>query len=725
MSILAQTSTDADIPSPNYGLTDNRVLDEFRIPFGEWFDQSVDWIKVNLEPLLAIIEWPFSTLIDFFVGDILEPVSWVFVVLFFFIVGTLVRNLQVGVFAAVALTVCGLLGNTFWLETARTIGYIGVAVVLCAIIGIPIGVACGRIDSFWQVVRPVLDAMQVVHSFVYMLPFIFFWSIGPVSATMVTMVFALPPLIRLTNLGVRQVPADVVEASRAYGAPERRVLFDVQIPLARQAIMTGINQTLLLSISMLGIAAIMGAGGLGRLLYNALSEQDVARGGSSGLSFFLVAVVLDRVSQTEATDKGSIFKRTRLAWTHRKNPEVMLSGISTTGSVATTESADQKGSFIQVSADEKPWMFLALVGGLCSIASVFFVWNVDGGGFSAFGRISDESTVGASFNGLSASGGSWFGYITLAFGLFIVAAVFVTRFKPGYGPRFFSTDGVLVVSVALLVMTIGYLIPQILGSGLGTSSRTGFGVYLALYGGGLATTGSLLWIPHAPHSPIHPLLARVGRGQIVLATFAVLVTLAGSFSGWSFDERGDVDIVAEARARVAEARELEKADPSSAAIAALDIAALSAPSEDRPLIVTNGTSDQGARLGIWTLAAGLLGLAATLPAAGISLRDDRKRWRPCFRYDERRRWRWSAIACGIGTGITAIGFSWIFVHVRTADTNFTTGVGAFLTLLGGIILAVSSRPIWREFRRAKTYADNIPRELELSNSPSGQATPVL
>ena len=129
-----------------------------------------------------------------------------------------------------------------------------VAVLLCAIVGIPLGIACGRIDAVWNVVRPVLDAMQVVHAFVYMLPVIFFWSIGVVPGTMVTMVFALPPLIRLTNLGIRQVPEEVVEASRAFGATELRVLTDVQLPLARPALMTGLNQTLLMSIAMIGIA---------------------------------------------------------------------------------------------------------------------------------------------------------------------------------------------------------------------------------------------------------------------------------------------------------------------------------------------------------------------------------------------------------------------------------------------------------------------------------------
>ena len=189
---------------------DNTILDQWEIPFGDWMDQSVDWIFNNLRGLLNAVAWPFDFLIDSFVNDFLAEISWIWVVLGMFLIASLARNVKVGAFVAVALTICGMLGNAYWVETARTIGFIGVAVLLCVLIGIPIGILSGRFDSVWRVVRPVLDAMQVVHSFVYMLPFIFFWGIGEVSSTMVTMIFALPPLIRLTNLGIRQVPDDVV-----------------------------------------------------------------------------------------------------------------------------------------------------------------------------------------------------------------------------------------------------------------------------------------------------------------------------------------------------------------------------------------------------------------------------------------------------------------------------------------------------------------------------------
>ena len=292
----------------------------------------------------------------------LTDMPWIAVCAVFFVVGWLFRNLKIGAFVAVAMATCGLLGIEYWEDTVLTVGMVVVAVALCVIIGIPLGVLCGRVDGVWNAVRPVLDAMQVVHPFVYMLPVIFFWGIGPEPATMVTMIFALPPLIRLTNLGIRQVPADVVEASRAYGAPEWRVLFDVQLPLARSAIMTGLNQTLLLSISMVGIAAIMGASGLGLLVFRAVQNLDTALAASGGLALFIVAVVLDRISQTEDSDQN-LLTRIRRAWAHRRDPEPLLPEAGTVGGVTTGARP------APVSAAERRALSVAAAGALVGLLS--------------------------------------------------------------------------------------------------------------------------------------------------------------------------------------------------------------------------------------------------------------------------------------------------------------------------------------------------------------------
>lgn len=672
----------AELDEVRHSLDDNRVLDDFNIPFGEWMDQAVDWITLNLKWLLRIIEWPFELLNDVLVDAVLEPISWIWVVLAFLVLGTLTRNLRVGLFAAVSLTVCGLLGIDYWLETTRTIGFVGVSVLLCVIIGIPVGVACGRVDPVWKVVRPVLDAMQVVHSFVYMLPFIYFFGVGEVSATMVTMVFALPPLIRLTNLGIRQVPADVVEASRAYGAPEWRVLIDVQIPLARPAIMTGINQTLLLAISMLGIAAIMGAGGLGRVLFNALSLQSVALGAASGLAFFLVAVVLDRVSQTEAGDQGSLFRRIGRAWAHRRDPEKLLS--------SNAPAVVETGEFAPLGDGERLPMAVAAAGGLLTAVSVFFAWTSGAGFMSAHGRRSDESLPGESFNGLSASGGSWFGILALALGALIVASAVNAWIGPGRGPRYLTVDGALMFSLATLVMMACYLLAS--PSSL-SSPGTGVGVYLALAGGLAASVGSLLWIRAAPHAPLHPLSLNIGWGRIIGGAIAVAVIGIGAISAWSFDRRTDQVMTPETLEQIAELEQRARENPAEAGSVMVEISALTEQAELTELVITDGVAATGTRLGIWTLIAGIIGLATVLLAAGVAGRD------------ELRQWRWSTATAGLGAGVACTAFGWIFVHVRSADANYLSGIGSFLTLVGGVLLAATAASILREFRRSRVYAD--------------------
>ena len=682
MGVLAQQTSDEALST---GFFDNEVLDQYLIPVGAWADQAVDWIVVRLDWLLRTVEWPFDKLIAFLVKDVLEPVSWVVVVIAFFVIGTFARNVKVGAFAAGALSLCAVLGNNYWLETARTIGFVGVAVILCVIVGIPLGVACGRADSTWRVVRPLLDGMQVIPSFVYMLPFIFGYGIGEVSATMVTMTFALPPLVRLTNLGIRQVPGDVVEASRAYGAPEWRVLVDVQLPLARPAIATGLNQTLLLAVSMLGVAAIMGGGGLGRKLFQAVTTQDIAKGMASGLAFFLVAVVLDRISQPEGTDTTSLLRRIRLAWAHRGDPERLLP----TGA----DKSSGAGQFAPVTATERLPILIAAAGGLLAVASVFFTWTSGAGFMSAYGRRADEALAGESFTGLAASGGSWFGYLVLGLGALVGAAAITTLSIPGRGPRWFTADGAAIGSVALLVMMVVYVLAA--PPDLAVGQSTGVGVYMALGAGLLASAGSLWWIWLAPHSPLRPLSARVAWGRVVLSGFAVVVIGVGAVSGWSFDQRRDVVLAAEVEEQIAELQAKADADPTQAGVIASQIASLTATLTEEKLIVTDGISGDGARLGLWTLLAGLVGVAVTVPAAGVLS-------------DEHRRWRWSAVTAGVGAGVVCVALAWIATNVRSADDNYLSGIGSFVALLGGIVLVATAATVLKEFRRSKVYAETEP-----------------
>lgn len=588
--LLAQTDAN------DLSVFDNLWPEEFRFPFGEWIKQLVFWAVNNpvTSTIGDIVEWPFEQFFELILSDrvgrdSIETIPWIWLVIGVFVLASFTRNTRVGLACAAMLSVCGFLGAEYWTETARTIGMILVSVTLCALVGIPLGILSGRFNSVWNVVRPTLDAMQVVHSFVFMLPFIFFFGIGNISATMVTMVFALPPLVRLTNLGIRQVPEDVVEAARAYGAPERRVLTDVQLPLARPAIMTGLNQTLLLAISMLGIAALMGAGGLGRLLYRAINNLNLGLAASAGLAFFLVAVILDRISQTEAQDGISLLTKVRQAWTFRADPEGLLDAQSEQAIEPEQVEPDERPT--PVGPTERLGLMLAIGGGLASIVSaIFLTWGNDAGLVSSYARFADESAngelLGLAFTGIEASGGSFFGILLAAFAslavlaavrpmlsfsdkiptllvkaqgllLMAIAAVIaviwiLNLLDVGFGPLpniglimfgvcvaliviesfvrgtdRLGADGVLIAGFAALASVLGYFLLQPSDYIVGYSH--GIGVYVAIIGALALVAGGVLATMSAPYGPRRPLPADASWARVAGVGFALLLVLGSAF----------------------------------------------------------------------------------------------------------------------------------------------------------------------------------------------------
>ena len=743
-------------------LRQNSVLDQWSIPVGDWGEQTVRWVENNLEKTLEVIEWPFARLLELIVDEWLVGMSWLIVCLIVGALGWAMRGVQVGALSAVALLICGLLGGEYWEETARTIGFIAVAVLLCVVVGIPIGVLCGRVDGAWTVVRPVMDAMQVVHSFVYMLPFIYFFGIGFVSATMVTMTFALPPLIRLTNLGIRQVPEDVVEAARAYGAPERRVLFDVQLPLARPAIMTGLNQTLLLAISMLGIAAIMGAGGLGRLLYQGIQNQDIALGVSGGLAFFLVAVVLDRISQTDA-DRRNLFSRITKAWANRRTPEVLLEEAQAAADEKVSKLAEEPEApaeeFVPASGPERAAVIATGAGAVLMLLSLLLPWSVDAGRVSSWARFADADLrteqcdgqwidaaqldplaaagdgteltctgdityVSNSFNGVSPSGGSWYGIFMAGLAIVVVWSAATTLSRPGTGSLWLGAHGAAVFASGALGGAFAFLLTNP-PADVAVHS-TGFGVWVAVLGGVVSVSGAVLWLWRAPMTARRPLTARIGWGRLIGCGFAMLLLVISGFSGWSFDTReesviggelqAELDAIADAaRAKALEARELdaeadaEEAAGNTARAEELRNAAVEAKADEGVLgaewsskrseaqrkgdVIFNGFESSGSRLGIWTLLAGVAALGLALPAIGL------------FGIDEGLRYRWSALVAGVGLAMALVPLGWIVTIVRVAETNFVSGAGAVFALAAGATIFASSRGTLGEFERNKIYDD--------------------
>jgi glycine betaine/proline transport system permease protein len=193
----------------------------------------------------------------------------------------------------------------FWEDTMITLAMVFSSVVFCTIAGVPLGIWAGRSDGFEAFLRPVLDGMQTTPAFVYLVPIVMLFSIGNVAGVLATIIFSLPPITRLTALGIRQVHPELVEAALAFGATSSQVLFKVQIPLALPTIMAGLNQTIMMALSMVVIAALIGAGGLGVPVVLGLNTLDIGLATIGGLSIVLIAIILDRITQSLGSTKNN------------------------------------------------------------------------------------------------------------------------------------------------------------------------------------------------------------------------------------------------------------------------------------------------------------------------------------------------------------------------------------------------------------------------------------
>jgi len=210
------------------------------------------------------------------------------------LVALLVRNWRFGLFTLVSF---GLIATMdMWGEAMSTLSLVLVASLVAALIGLPLGILAARRSGFSSLIRPLLDFMQTMPSFVYLIPAIIFFGIGKVPGVVATVVFSMPPAVRLTELGLRQVDPEVVEAGEAFGASPRKILTQIQIPLALPTIMAGVNQVIMLALSMVVISGIVGAGGLGAVVFRGVTRLDVGLGFEGGLSVVILAIFLDRIT---------------------------------------------------------------------------------------------------------------------------------------------------------------------------------------------------------------------------------------------------------------------------------------------------------------------------------------------------------------------------------------------------------------------------------------------
>ena len=208
------------------------------------------------------------------------------------------RNVKLSVGTAICLIVIGYFG--MWKDTMSTMAIISVATLICLLFGSPIGILMARSNRLEKILSPILDMMQTIPTFVYLIPIIMLLGIGKVPGLIAVCIYALPPIVRLTNLGIRQVDKKLVEAAKALGIKKRIILYKIEIPLALPSIMTGVNQTIMMALAMVVIASMIGVSGLGQPILRSISNQFLALGLMNGLAIVALAIIFDRISQNYA-----------------------------------------------------------------------------------------------------------------------------------------------------------------------------------------------------------------------------------------------------------------------------------------------------------------------------------------------------------------------------------------------------------------------------------------
>lgn len=264
------------------------------LPLASWINQGLGWVVEHFRPFFQAVRAPIDATLSG-TGHVLLAAPSAAVIA---IVGLLAwqftsRTLAIGtVLALLALSMLGV-----WPEAMITLSLVLTSLAFCLVIGLPLGILLANSDRAQNILRPLLDAMQTTPAFVYLVPVVMLFGIGNAPGVIVTIVFALPPLVRLTNLGIRQVRPDLIEAARAYGASPWQLLSRVQFPLAMPSIMAGINQSLMLSLSMVVIASMIAVGGLGQMVLRGIGRLDMGLATVGGLGIVLLAIVLDRLTQ--------------------------------------------------------------------------------------------------------------------------------------------------------------------------------------------------------------------------------------------------------------------------------------------------------------------------------------------------------------------------------------------------------------------------------------------
>jgi glycine betaine/proline transport system permease protein len=263
------------------------------LPIGEFVARIVDWLQGSWSGLFSVIASLMEFLINLVLFGLTAP-HWLVIVAVCTGFAWWARGVGFALFTAAGFVVVQ--GMQLWTETMDTLAIAVVATFLAVLVGLPVGIAAARSSVVSAVVRPILDFMQTLPVFVYLIPAVFFFGIGVVPGVIATFIFAIAPAVRLTELGIRQVDHEMVEAGLAFGARPGQLLRQVQLPLALPSIMAGLNQVIMMSLSMVVIAGMVGAGGLGEVVVTGISRLDVGAGFEGGVAVVFLAIFLDRLT---------------------------------------------------------------------------------------------------------------------------------------------------------------------------------------------------------------------------------------------------------------------------------------------------------------------------------------------------------------------------------------------------------------------------------------------
>ena len=267
---------------------------EVYIPIAEWIERNIkEWLFMQ-RPLFKKLSAPIDSVLNG-LDTLFNFIPFPLVLLIFMYFGFKTNGIKFALISAVALISIDLVD--LWQETMTTLAMIFTAVIFCMIIGIPLGIIASRSRLFETILRPILDIMQTIPSFVYLIPVVMLFGVGLTPGVIAAIIFALPPIVRSTNLGIRQVGKGFKEAGASLGLTRFLILRKIEIPLAMKTIMAGVNQTLMLALSMVVIAALIGAGGLGLTVYVALGRLDIGAAVVGGTGIVILAIILDRITQ--------------------------------------------------------------------------------------------------------------------------------------------------------------------------------------------------------------------------------------------------------------------------------------------------------------------------------------------------------------------------------------------------------------------------------------------